>query len=115
MRLDTHSRQEIIKANYRTYRRAGKKGRGEIPGRLAPVTGLNRDYPAAAPGHYVPEESAAGTGRKKRTEGNRGGRPDRSAAFLKAPAEIRDFFGYPCGKLSAPLVRENIGFPDESK
>jgi hypothetical protein len=55
MRLDTHSRQEIIKADYRTCRRAGKKGRGEIPGRLAPVTGLNRDCPAAAPGRYAPE------------------------------------------------------------
>jgi hypothetical protein len=58
-----HSRQEIIKADYRTYRRAGKKGRGEILGRLATVTGLNRDYPAAAPGRYAPEERAAGTGR----------------------------------------------------
>jgi hypothetical protein len=112
-----HSRQEIIKANYKAYQSAGKKGRGEILDRLVPVTGMNRDYMATVSGRYVPKESGARTGRKKRAEGNRGGRPQvyRSAAFVKALAGIWDFFGYPCGKLLAPLVRANVGSLEGSK
>jgi hypothetical protein len=47
MRLDMRSRKAIIKNTCREYRQAGKKGRGEIPDRLVPVTGMNRDCPAA--------------------------------------------------------------------
>jgi len=52
MRLGMKSRQEIIEANCEEYRRAGKKGRGELLDRLAPVTGLNRDYLATALSRY---------------------------------------------------------------
>jgi hypothetical protein len=44
MRLDMHSRQEIVKANYQAYERAAKKRRKDILDRLEPVTGMNRSY-----------------------------------------------------------------------
>jgi hypothetical protein len=52
MRLDMHSRPEIIKAHYRSYQEARKKERSEILDRLVPVTGMNRDYLATIPGRY---------------------------------------------------------------
>jgi hypothetical protein len=60
MRLDTRSRQEIIKANYKAYRSAGKKKRGAILDRLVPVTGMNRDYMATVLGRYAPKRGAPG-------------------------------------------------------
>jgi hypothetical protein len=47
VRLDTRSRQEIIKADGEEYRAAGKKGRGEILNRPVLVTRLNRGRLAA--------------------------------------------------------------------
>jgi gamma-glutamyl phosphate reductase len=52
MRLDMHNRQEILKANFKDYQRASKKGRKELLDRLVPVTGLNRSYLATALGNY---------------------------------------------------------------
>jgi hypothetical protein len=43
MRLDMHSRTEVVKANYRDYQKAGKKGKRELLERLVPTTGMNRD------------------------------------------------------------------------
>ncbi len=47
-----HSRQEILKANFKDYQKASKKGRKELLDRLVPVTGLNRSYLATALGNY---------------------------------------------------------------
>jgi hypothetical protein len=79
MRLDMHSRREILKANFEEYQRASKKGRKELLDRLVPVTGLNRSYLATALGSYDRDKEAAKPGtkgkRKARPDGKRGGRP----------------------------------------
>jgi hypothetical protein len=64
MRLDTRSRREILKANFEEYQRASKKGRKELPGRLVPVTGLNRSYLATALGNYDRNKEAPSRERK---------------------------------------------------
>jgi hypothetical protein len=77
-RLDMHSRQEIVKANYHAYERAAKKGRKDILDRLEPVTGMNRSYLATVLGNYGRKADGGGTERKgrrkERPEGKRGGR-----------------------------------------
>jgi hypothetical protein len=77
MRLDMHSRKEIVKANYQAYQKAGKKGRKELLARLLPVTGMNWDYLAMVLGNYGKsgkEESDGKSGKRKaREEGKRGG------------------------------------------
>jgi hypothetical protein len=35
--------------------------------------------------------------------------------FVKVLSGIRDFYGYPCGKLLAPLIRGTIGYPAGSE
>jgi hypothetical protein len=77
MRLDMHSRTEVVKANYRDYQRAGKKGKKELLDRLVPTTGLNRDYLAHKLGSYKAAGVAPAKGgkRKRRADGKRGGRP----------------------------------------
>ncbi|MHC6203905.1 hypothetical protein ACYULU_12020 [Breznakiellaceae bacterium SP9] len=44
MGLDMHSRKELIKANYKDYQEASKKGRGEILDKLVSVTNMNRSF-----------------------------------------------------------------------
>ena len=39
-----HSRDAIVKGNYKDYQKATKKGKNEILARLVPVCGMNRDY-----------------------------------------------------------------------
>jgi hypothetical protein len=115
MRLDMHCRQEIIKANYKAYQEAGKKGRGEILDRLVPVTGMNRDYLATALGRYG-KDAAVGEGkpqgkRKPRPEGKRGGRPPKyGAEFVKLLMAIWYDHGRPWGKLLVPMIRGMIDF-----
>jgi hypothetical protein len=75
MRLDMHSRREILKANFEEYQRASKKGRKELPDRLVPVTGLNGSYLATALGNYA--DNGDGTRRK-------GAREERPCGNLKA-------------------------------
>jgi hypothetical protein len=76
MRLDMHSRQEILKANFEEYQRASKKGRKELLDRLVPVTGMNRSCLATALGNYgnkADRNETRGKGaRKKRPEGKHG-------------------------------------------
>jgi hypothetical protein len=80
VRLDTRSRQEIIKADGEDYRKAGKKGRGEILERSVLVTGLNRDRLAARLRNCGKDGAAeaggeAGKGKRKAWPGGkRGGR-----------------------------------------
>jgi hypothetical protein len=79
MRLDMHSRREILKANFEEYQRVSKKGRKELLDRKAPVTGLNRSYLATDLGTYDRNQEAAQPGAKGkravRPEGKHGGRP----------------------------------------
>jgi hypothetical protein len=81
VRLDTRSRKENYKAEWKDYRSAGKKGRGKILERPVLVTGLNRGRLAAVLRNYGKDGAAesggeAGKGRRKaRAEGKRGGRP----------------------------------------
>jgi hypothetical protein len=119
MRLDMHSRQEIIKAHYKAYQCAGKKERGELLDRLTAVSGMNRDYLAWVLGHYgksetgeAGEPSPVRTGRKKRPLEKRGGRPAKykTAAFIEVLRGIWDFYDYPCGKLLAPLIRGTMEY-----
>ena len=70
MRLEMHSRQEIIKANAADYQKATKKERGILLDRLVPVTGLNRDYLAWVLGQKQQEAATAGS-RTKPAESNR--------------------------------------------
>ena len=115
MRLDMHSRREILKANFKDYQKATKKGRKELLDRLVPVTGLNRSYLATALGNYgVRADSvpAAAKGRRKqRAEGKRGGRPVKyGAEFVRVLAAVWAEFGRPCGKLLVPMLRDIMDF-----
>jgi hypothetical protein len=120
MRLDMHSRQEILKANFEDYQKASKKGRKELLDRLVPVTGLNRSYLATALGNYGKKGDLTKPqkkGRKKpRPEGKRGGRPVKyGEGFVKALSAIWDGYGKPCGKLLVPMIRGILDFLVESK
>jgi hypothetical protein len=122
VRLDTHSRQEIIKADGEEYRAAGKKGRGEILNRPVLVTGLNRDRLAAVLRNYGKDGAAesggeAGKGRRKaRAEGKREGRPQVCGERLaRVPGAIWREHGRICGKLLVPTIREMIDFLAGSK
>jgi hypothetical protein len=120
MRLDMHSRQEILRANFKDYQKASKKGRKELLDRLEPVTGLNRSYLATALGGYHKEEDMARPrakgNRKQRPEGKRGGRPvEYGERFTDVLGTIWDEFGRPCGKILVPMIHEMIGFLAVSK
>jgi hypothetical protein len=120
-----HSRREILKTNFEEYQRTSKKGRKELPGRLAPVTGLNRSCLATAPGAYdrCQEALKPGSkgGRKARPEGKRGGRPVKyGEGFVKVLIAVRDEFGKPCGRtegpqLPVPMTGGMIDFPAGSE
>jgi hypothetical protein len=115
MRLDMHSRREILKANFEEYQRASKKGRKELLDRLVPVTGLNRSYLATALGNYDRNKEAAQSGRKgkreARPEGKRGGRPIKyGEEFVKVLTAIWDGYGKPCGKLLVPMIGGMIDY-----
>jgi hypothetical protein len=122
MRLDMHSRQEIYRASWREYQKAGKKERGEILGRLVKTTGINRDYLATVLRNYGKDGAAASCGkavkgkREARPGGKRGGRPkaygERFAGVLEA---IWREHGRMCGKLLVPMIREIIDFLVASK
>jgi hypothetical protein len=119
MRLDMHSRQEILKANFKDYQRASKKGRKELLDRLLPVTGLNRSYLATALGNYDKKEDLAKPlkkgKRKLRPEGKRGGRPVKyGEEIVKVLTVIWDDYGKPCGKLLIPMIHSIIDFLVES-
>ena len=51
-----HSRQEILKTNFKDYQKATKKGRKELLDRLVAVTGMNRSYLATALSNYGKRE-----------------------------------------------------------
>ena len=119
MRLDMHSRREILKANFEEYQRASKKGRKELLDRLVPVTGLNRSYLATALGTYNLKKDTgkpeAKSGRAARPAGKRGGRPVKyGEAFVKVLSAIWDEYGKPCGKLLVPMIGGMIEFLAES-
>jgi hypothetical protein len=111
-----HSRQEILKTNFKDYQKATKKGRKELLDRLVPVTGMNRSYLATALSNYGKREgqdSRSGTKgkRKQRLMGKRGGRPVKyGEAFSKVLGKIWDEFGKPCGKLLVPMIKGMIDF-----
>ena len=109
MRLDMHSRQEILNANVKDYQKALKKGCKELLDRLVPVTGINRSYLATALGNYGKKRNAVTArtnGRKKpRPEGTRTGHP----------VIYGDEYGKPCGKLLVPMIGSMIQFLQESK
>jgi hypothetical protein len=120
MRLDMHSRQEILKANFKDYQKASKKGRKELLDRLVPVTGFNRSYLATALSNYGKkgdlEKPPAKGRRKPRPAGKRGGRPVKYGEdFVKVLSRIWDDYGKPCGKLLAPMIRGMIDFLQGSK
>jgi hypothetical protein len=120
MRLDMHSRQEILKAHFKDYQNASKKGRKELLDRLAPVTGLNRSNLATALGNYGKKNGMAETGikgkRNPRPKGKRGGRPVKyGKTFTKILSTIWDDYGKSCGKLLVPIMRGIIDFLSGSK
>ena len=115
-----HSRQEILRTNFKDYQEATKKGRKEILDRLVPVTGLNRSYLATALSNYGKKgglvEPVPKGRRKQRPLGKRGGRPVKyDEEFIKVLKSIWDDFGKPCGKLLVPMIRSLIDFLVESK
>jgi hypothetical protein len=116
MRLDMHSRTEVVKANYRDYQKAGKKGKRELLDRLVPTTGMNRDYLAHKLATYQVAEAAAvkdtgGHRRKPRKRGKRGGRPRvYDGVFVGVLSAIWQDHGQMCGKLLAPMIRSMIDF-----
>jgi hypothetical protein len=120
MRLDMHSRKEILKSNFQDYQKASKKGRKELLDRLLPVTGLNRSYLATALGNYNKKQDLAKPGKKgvrrPRPEQKRGGRPVKyREEVVRVLTAIWDEYGKPCGKLLIPMVHSIIDFLVESK
>ena len=115
-----HSRQEILRTNFKDYQEATKRERKEILDRLVPVTGLNRSYLATALCNYgknggLTEPRTKGR-RKQRLQGKRGGRPVKyGEEFTKVLSHIWDDFGKPCGKLLVPMIRSLIDYLEESK
>ena len=111
-----HSRQEILKTNFKDYQKATKKGRKELLDRLVPVTGMNRSYLATALSNYGKREGQGSRSgikgkRKQRLMGKRGGRPVKyGEAFSKVLGKIWDEFGKPCGKLLVPMIKGMIDF-----
>ncbi|MHC6202929.1 hypothetical protein ACYULU_07025 [Breznakiellaceae bacterium SP9] len=66
MGLDMHSRKALIKAHYKDYQKASKKGRREILDKLIPVTNMNRSYLSTALGTYCEETAVGKKGKRKR-------------------------------------------------
>ena len=115
-----HSRHELLKANFKEYQEASKKGRKELLDRLVPVTGFNRSYLATALGNYGKQERPGKQGAKgergQRPEGKRGGRPVKyGEPFVQVLSMIWDEYGKPCGKLLVPMIRGMIDFLEESQ
>ena len=117
MGLDMHSRKELIKADYKAYQEASKKGRGEILDKLVSVTNLNRSCLSTALGTYREEPAAGGRGkRKSRPLGNRGGRPKvYGGDFVKVLRAVWSGFGCSCGKLLIAAIHEMTAFPAASQ
>ncbi|GHU41433.1 hypothetical protein FACS1894190_09530 [Spirochaetia bacterium] len=119
MRLDMHSREEVVKGNYKDYQSATKKGRNKILARLVPVCGMNRDYLAHKLSTYKDQAEVVidgktvilKKGKKKRGAGKHGGRPPKyDAVFVKVPTAIWSDYGRQCGKLLVPFIRQTIDF-----
>ena len=112
-----HSRQEILKANFKNYQRASKKGRKVLLDRLVPVTGLNRSYLATTLSAYCEKSKPVAKGKKKqRPAGKRGGRPVKyGEGFRALLCRIWDDCGKPCGKLLVPMIRGMTAFLVASK
>ena len=115
-----HSRQEILKDNYKDYQKASKKGRKELLDRLVPVTGLNRSYLATTLGNYSRKEDSTEPQEKGRRAvrplGKRGGRPVKYGEdIVKVLTAVWDEYGKPCGKLLVPMIRGMMDFLVESK
>jgi hypothetical protein len=126
MRLDMHSRRQIVEASYGEYQRAGRKEKAAILDRLVPTSGMNRDYLAHVLSSYgksqtveldgKPVRLVAKVPRKKRGEGKRGGRPRKyDEAFVAVLADIWGHNEYQCGKLLSPFIRGAIDFLAASK
>jgi hypothetical protein len=126
-RLDMHSRNELTRANYKEYRLAGKKAKGEILTRFSAETGLNKDYLATKLRTWKDESLVTVGGkavklkpaakRKPRTDGKKGGRKAKykSPEFvgvLKAIWEDVEtsFPMKQCGKLLKPTIAGMIEF-----
>ena len=115
MRLDMHSRQEILKTYFQDYQKASKKGRKELLDQLVPVTGLNRRYLATTLSTYCLKEDSVKPKkkgrRKERPEGKRGGRHVKYGEdFVKVLTAIWDEYGKPCGKLLIVMIRGMMDF-----
>ena len=115
-----HSRQEILKDNYKDYQKASKKGRKELLDRLVPVTGMNRSYLATTLGNYGRKEESTKVQEKGRRAvrplEKRGGRPVKYGEDLvKVLERIWDEYGKPCGKLLVPMIRGMADYLAESK
>jgi hypothetical protein len=111
MKPDMHSRQEILKANFKEHQKASKKGRKEL---------LDRSCLATALGNHGNKEGMekppAKGGRKPRPAGKRGGRLVKyGEQFAKVLAAVWDDYRKPCWKLLVPMVRGMTGFPAGSK
>ncbi|GMO41569.1 MAG: hypothetical protein Ta2F_17520 [Termitinemataceae bacterium] len=107
MRLDMHSREEVVKGNYKDYQSATKKGKNKILARLVPVCGMNRDYLAHKLSTYKDQAEVVIDGKtvilkkckKKRGVGKHGGRPPKyDAVFVKVLTAIWSDHGQQCGK-----------------
>jgi hypothetical protein len=76
---------------------------------------MNRDYQGTILGRYR-KDDPVGEGkpkgkRKARHEGKRGGHPPKyGEEFVKILTTIWYDYGWPCGKLLVPMLREMIGF-----
>ena len=106
MGLDMHSRKELIKADYKAYQEASKKGRGEILDKLAAAANMNRSCLSTALGTYREEPAAGGRGkRKSRPLGNRGGTRPKvyGGDFVKVLRAVWSGFGVLAGSCSLRL------------
>jgi hypothetical protein len=116
-----HTRRAIIKAHYRTYRKAAKKQRGEILDSLVAATGLNRDYLAHVLSRYGKKTYTLPSGEKPalaakmpsadRRKPHPGGRPKLyTKVFTALLVSLWEYFGHRCGKLLCPMLRSMLPF-----
>jgi len=111
MGMNMKERKPLLREAAARYQKAAdRKEKSAILNELVGYTGMNRKYlvHVMAKGNWKAGPKATG---KRRPGGGR--KPVYSAEFAAVLRSIWAFFWYRCGKILAPLIRENIRFLEE--
>jgi hypothetical protein len=117
MRLTMREKQALTGRQAPRYRRADKKMKSKILDEFVAATGYNRKYALHILTHWGKETFLTGDGKpvkfkagtaKRRKGGER--KPLYGQEVIASLRNIWVFFGYRCGKLLCPLIREQMPF-----